>query len=88
MRASRAVRMPSQRLAAGAGNTISGNTEGIALIGAGTTGDLVQGNFIGTDTSGSAAVGNSVFGVDVSQGAWGLSIKAARSNRQANSCSA
>src|SRR6185503_12156182 len=44
----------------GAGNVISGNTvfNGVDVLGAGSTGTLVQGNFIGTDVSGSIALGN------------------------------
>ena len=53
----------------GAGNTISGNQEGgLALIGGGSTGDLVQGNFIGTDPSGTSADGNAYSGVYVGSG--------------------
>ncbi|MBI3465154.1 MAG: right-handed parallel beta-helix repeat-containing protein, partial [Planctomycetes bacterium] len=44
---------------AGAGNIISGNDGvGIWLVGQSTTGNTVQGNFIGTDKNGTAAVGN------------------------------
>jgi titin len=44
----------------GAGNLIAGNRAyGIDLDGSGTTSNLVQGNRIGTDTSGTTAVGNS-----------------------------
>ncbi len=47
---------------AGAGNVISGNLAGVFTdIGAG--GDLVQGNFIGTDVTGTAPLGNSLFGL-------------------------
>ncbi len=53
----------------GAGNVIAGNTNhGIYLLGSGTTGNLVQGNYIGT-TSGSLALGNGGAGVFVSSGA-------------------
>jgi hypothetical protein len=45
--------------AAGAGNVISGNSgPGISLLGLGTTGNLVQGNFIGTDVTGTQPLGN------------------------------
>ncbi len=45
--------------AAGGGNLISGNTnEGIIIGGAGATGNLVEGNRIGTELAGTAALGN------------------------------
>jgi parallel beta-helix repeat protein len=52
----------------GAGNVISGNGSlnkqgGIYLIGAGSTGNLIQGNRIGTDLSGMMALGNRYEGV-------------------------
>lgn len=49
----------------GAGNVISGNTlfNGVDVLGAGSTGTLVQGNFIGTDVSGSIDLGNGNQGV-------------------------
>jgi hypothetical protein len=51
---------------AGAGNLISGNSDaGIAISG---TNNLVQGNRIGTDVTGTQALGNGVFGVYVSSG--------------------
>src|SRR5207244_1384210 len=44
---------------AGARNVISGNGgDGVAIQDAFTTGNLVQGNFIGTDINGGNAVGN------------------------------
>ncbi len=43
--------------AAGARNVISGNNNGgVIIAGAGTTGNLVQGNFIGTDVTGNAGL--------------------------------
>jgi CSLREA domain-containing protein len=43
----------------GARNVISGNTSwGVMLFGSGAFGNLVQGNFIGTDASGTSALGN------------------------------
>ena len=53
----------------GAGNVISGNTQGgVALRGAGTDRNLVQGNLIGTDASGRLALGNTLSGVTISLG--------------------
>jgi len=54
---------------AGAGNVIadSGN-DGITIWGGSTTGNTVQGNYIGTDTSGTINLGNSAVGVVVSGG--------------------
>src|SRR4029078_10826277 len=49
---------------AAARNTISGNTgEGIVIDGGNATGNVVQGNYIGTNVSGLNAVGNSWTGV-------------------------
>jgi titin len=42
---------------AGAGNLISGQADGVDLL-PGTTGNLIQGNKIGTDVSGTQALGN------------------------------
>ncbi len=54
----------------GQGNLISGNQDdGIQLQDADTTGNQVQGNFIGTDVSGSAALGNLDRGIVVNLGA-------------------
>ncbi len=55
--------------ASGSGNVIAGNTNhGVYLLGSGTTGNFVQGNYIGT-TPGSLALGNGGAGVYVSSGA-------------------
>ena len=44
---------------AGAGNVISGNTgAGLMLSGSGTNNNLVEGNYIGTDPTGTSALGN------------------------------
>jgi CSLREA domain-containing protein len=44
--------------AAGAGNLVSGNSEGIRVESASSTGAVVQGNFVGTDATGTVALGN------------------------------
>ena len=45
---------------AGAGNLISGhNNSGVFILGAGATGNVVQSNLIGTDVTGTSALGNS-----------------------------
>ncbi|HWE35205.1 MAG TPA: right-handed parallel beta-helix repeat-containing protein [Isosphaeraceae bacterium] len=55
--------------AAGAGNVISANHQsGVAIAGNGATGNVVQGNKIGTDRGGSAALGNGFSGVYVGDG--------------------
>jgi ELWxxDGT repeat protein len=61
--------------AAGAGNLISGNGSsalfgaGVTLFGAGTTGNLVQGNLIGTDVTGAQPLGNYYQGVTIESSA-------------------
>ncbi len=56
--------------AAGAGNTISANSaDGVHIAGAGTTGNLVEGNLVGTDGSGTHALGNDGSGVVIATGA-------------------
>jgi titin len=50
---------------AGAGNLISGNIgNGVRVEVSGTTGNLVEGNLIGTDVSGTLPLGNGTDGVD------------------------
>ena len=62
--------------AAGARNVISGNDEGgMAILFSGSVGDVVQGNLIGTNAAGTAALGNAYSGVYV--GDWGVSGDAA-----------
>ena len=52
------------------GNVISGNTsEGIRLTNADTTANVIQGNFIGTDSTGTTAVPNGFAGVTFYDGA-------------------
>lgn len=54
----------------GARNVISGNTwQGVAIVGAGTNSNRVEGNFIGTTASGAAALRNGTTGVSVYGGA-------------------
>jgi hypothetical protein len=53
-----------------AGNEISANTGyGVRITGAGTEYNLVQGNFIGTDSTGTVALGNTQGGGEVDNGA-------------------
>jgi hypothetical protein len=56
-------------------NVISGHpTAGVYLIDAGTAGNVIQGNFIGTDISGTTAIGNNIAGIYVLDGAQDNSI--------------
>ncbi len=49
-----------------AGNVVSGNTQnGILILGAGSNNNIVQSNYIGTDVTGTVALGNTVFGVNL-----------------------
>jgi titin len=50
-------------------NIISANNDGVFLVGAGTSNNVIQGNFIGTDATGTAALGNARDGVLFEQGA-------------------
>jgi CSLREA domain-containing protein len=53
----------------GACNIISGNTnQGILISAAGSIGAVVQGNYIGTDVTGSAAIPNGNYGVNLAAG--------------------
>src|SRR5208337_2678826 len=55
---------------AGAGNVISANGDGgILITGAGTTGVVLDQNLIGTDVTGTIALGNANFGVQINSGA-------------------
>ena len=49
----------------GAGNVISGNTGNGIGIGFGSTGNLIEGNFIGTNPTGSVALGNNADGIHI-----------------------
>jgi hypothetical protein len=62
--------------AAGAGNVISANGQtavnrqyGVYITGAGTSGNLLQGNKIGTDITGTVALGNANSGIQIDGGA-------------------
>ena len=47
-----------------AGNLISGNgRNGVILLGRGTSGNVVEGNFVGTAAGGSSALGNTLHGI-------------------------
>ena len=50
---------------AGAANVIAGNTDGVYLSGSGATGNLIEGNFIGTNSGGADQLGNSGDGVAI-----------------------
>jgi hypothetical protein len=56
-------------LGRGAGNVISANGLGINITDAGTSGNVVLGNLIGTDKNGTARLGNGIYGVAISFGA-------------------
>jgi hypothetical protein len=61
--------------APGAGNVISANqSSGIAISGTTSTGDVVQGNFIGTDRTGTVDLGNHGDGITISANADGPSL--------------
>jgi hypothetical protein len=56
--------------AAGEGNLISGNTfTGVFIGDAGTNSNVVAGNLIGTDVTGTKALGNASGGIDIASGA-------------------
>ena len=56
--------------AAGARNVISGNrSHGVYLTGSGASGNVVLGNYLGTDVNGTAALGNLGNGVQIDNGA-------------------
>ena len=60
--------------ASGAGNVISGNNRGVVITGLGSSQDLVQGNFIGTDLTGQSEITNKIDGVEITGGASGNTI--------------
>jgi len=56
--------------AGGVGNLISGNTDhGVLLAGSSTANNIVQGNYIGTNAAGDAAVANKMSGIAIQEGA-------------------
>jgi hypothetical protein len=56
-------------LTGGAGNLISANSQdGVQITGTTSTGNVVEGNRIGTDVTGTRALGNHSFGVDIHNG--------------------
>ena len=56
-------------------NVISGNAgEGIRILDSGATGNLVQGNFIGTDVTGAAALANGTHGVFINSDSSGNTV--------------
>ena len=52
-------------ISAGASNVVSGNNSVGVLIESGSNGNIVQGNYIGTDITGTSAIGNSLGGITV-----------------------
>lgn len=54
--------------AAGSRNVISGNREGVVLEGPGAADNDIEGNFVGTDVTGTAVLGNLLSGVSVEGG--------------------
>jgi hypothetical protein len=57
------------------GNVIGSNIgTGVYLFGSGTSGNTVTGNFLGTDKTGTIALGNTLRGVDIRSGANGNSV--------------
>ena len=56
-------------------NQISGNTnDGVTITGAESSGVVVEGNFIGTTASGTAALANTLYGVYITGGATGNTV--------------
>jgi len=59
----------------GAANVIAENGfDGISLFDSGTTGNVIEGNFIGTDASSHTGLGNGFIGVDIESGPSGNTI--------------
>ena len=55
----------------GEGNVLSGNWDGINVIGSGARDNVIRGNYFGTDASGTVALGNHADGVWIGRGAQG-----------------
>jgi len=60
-------------------NLISGNQIGISIIGATTSGVIIEGNFIGTDISGATAIPNLDVGLSIANGATSVTVGGATS---------
>ncbi len=56
-------------MVAGARNIIAGSSDGVVILNAGTTGNQVQGNYIGINATGTAAFANGAWGVLITLGA-------------------
>jgi hypothetical protein len=64
--------------ATAAGNVISGNfNQGVALSGPGTTGNVILGNLIGLDWTGTTGLANKYYGIIINGGASGNTISGA-----------
>jgi hypothetical protein len=59
---------------AGERNVISGNSHGVLIAGSDTTSNTVSGNYIGTDTNGTAALANGEHGVVIEDSAQGNTV--------------
>src|SRR5262249_14911820 len=55
-------------------NDVSGGGNGIVITGAGATGNVIEGNYIGTDAAGSGAAGNASYGILLDNGAGNTTI--------------
>ncbi|MHB9068390.1 MAG: RHS repeat-associated core domain-containing protein [Pirellulaceae bacterium] len=63
----------------GARNVITGNNNGVAIVGAGAADNLVQGNFIGTDVTGTTSLTNPRVG-ETASNATGVNLIRAQNN--------
>ena len=59
-------------------NIISGNNEGIQITGSGATGNLIAGNYIGTDATGTNRLPNGM-GLEFVNNSWGNTVGGAQS---------